>query len=779
MKVSATDPIKNSYSQQLLLRNNSVKTEVAKSNILSAIPDKIVIGSTEDQIVTYGRRIIIPRDRDTNIDCYGCEGEQITIDIQPSIHATAIEAEICYEEINDINLKLHNLNSINFVSQNKYVTSIKNLTVTCPGIICSIPRKITIENLDITTEKLHVEIYGNVENLSIKLAPNEDAAITQQLLEGVNIIPGCGEYILNIDNAANCFHQLKSNFPNIKWISPVVAWLATDLDIKNCQILPGIDNQYDHAGQQWSVAGYNVVSAHQISRDSEDNVNYGGSIDDKTVLQCLDQAKRNSLSVMFYPMIMVDKLHKPWRGMITGNAEDVEAFYAESYEPFILHYANLVQGNVEAFIIGSELVGLTSIHTAEHRFPFIEKLITLSQKVKEILGHKVKVTYAADWSEYHSVNSSGNMRPLDALWASKTIDFVGINAYFPLTDINFSDITIEQIKNGWNDGEGIAYYYNQGECTSFSMHEPWTQWKNLEYWWNSEHWGWDPVMAKSIKTQWIPRMKPIWFTEFGFQSIDKTSNPIENGVPRYSSGQVDYNIQRRALRAALEVWKDSNMVQNMICWAFDVRGDGWNQRLNTYADGNFWQLGHWIDGKIGINERECLLDSKIDRLQILNLELDRLRITADINIRELRIMANALVLKHNQVNAHKILLDITGSLTLTGAIERYSDNIDDGQRVVYTTIIADECNLNASESCLIEGAHIVARNLLIKAQSIDLKPILVSYMHTQTVHHVKINAHTFSVVASNRFDAEEGSELILKQLDMRAANVRFAGIKLE
>ena len=44
----------------------------------------------------------------------------------------------------------------------------------------------------------------------------------------------------------------------------------------------------------------------------------------------------------------------------------------------------------------------------------------------------MKVTYAADWSEYH--HTAGGWYNLDPLWASSNIDVIGIDAYFPLTN---------------------------------------------------------------------------------------------------------------------------------------------------------------------------------------------------------------------------------------------------------------------------------------------------------------------------------------------------------
>jgi len=91
------------------------------------------------------------------------------------------------------------------------------------------------------------------------------------------------------------------------------------------------------------------------------------------------------------------------------------------YKNFILHYANLVKGKIDAFVIGSELIGLTTIKNSEE-FPVVKELVDLAQKVKSILGPGVIVTYAADWSEYH--HCEGGWYHLDELWACEAIDVV-------------------------------------------------------------------------------------------------------------------------------------------------------------------------------------------------------------------------------------------------------------------------------------------------------------------------------------------------------------------
>ena len=103
-----------------------------------------------------------------------------------------------------------------------------------------------------------------------------------------------------------------------------------------------------------------------------------------------------------------------------------------NYRRMILHYASLAKsaGGVDAFLIGSELRGLTALRDADNKFPFVAKLCSLAADVRAMLGPSAKITYGADWSEYfghHPADGSDDVFfHLDDLWAHEAIDAVGI-----------------------------------------------------------------------------------------------------------------------------------------------------------------------------------------------------------------------------------------------------------------------------------------------------------------------------------------------------------------
>jgi hypothetical protein len=68
----------------------------------------------------------------------------------------------------------------------------------------------------------------------------------------------------------------------------------------------------------------------------------------------------------------------------------------------VLHYAHLcaAAGGVDAFLIGTEMPGLTTIRSGASTYPAVQAYRDLLGDVRSILGAGTKIGYAADWSEY-------------------------------------------------------------------------------------------------------------------------------------------------------------------------------------------------------------------------------------------------------------------------------------------------------------------------------------------------------------------------------------------
>ena len=133
--------------------------------------------------------------------------------------------------------------------------------------------------------------------------------------------------------------------------------------------------------------------------------------------------------VFFKPHLWLsDPSAGKWRSDIfPANEKDWE-LWRGSYRDFILRYAKIAeQANVEMFCIGTELTRLT-----------LEKPVfwkTLIQEVRSV--YSGELTYAANWyDEFEEIT----------FWDQ--LDFVGIQAYFPLVENEFP--TVDQISRGWD-----------------------------------------------------------------------------------------------------------------------------------------------------------------------------------------------------------------------------------------------------------------------------------------------------------------------------------------
>src|SRR6185369_5189540 len=101
-----------------------------------------------------------------------------------------------------------------------------------------------------------------------------------------------------------------------------------------------------------------------------------------------------------------------------------------SLRKFLLYYASLAQylcGGVDFFIMGSELIGSTTIRSSQSDFPTVDAFVTLATDLRGILGTSTQMSYAADWSEYFGYQPGDGSNDvyfhLDPLWASDDTDF--------------------------------------------------------------------------------------------------------------------------------------------------------------------------------------------------------------------------------------------------------------------------------------------------------------------------------------------------------------------
>jgi hypothetical protein len=494
---------------------------------------------------------------------------------------------------------------------------------------------------------------------------------------------------------ATSIEQLGEELPNVGSVSLVVSWFGDDLRCASCSIRPKVEQKLrDGVGMPWRAGGINRAAALEVPKVEGASV-YGGAPSDASVIEAIRRIRSSGKEVMFYPFVLMDQVAGnslpdpwtgaptqpalPWRGRITlsqapgraGSADrtaaaasEVAAFFGAAqpnhftvsgetisyagpadwgYRRFILHYARLcaVAGGVDAFCIGSELRSLTQVRAAGDSFPAVAALRQLTADVRSILGPQVKISYAADWSEYFGYHTDGNVYfHLDPLWADPEIDFIGVDNYMPISDwrhgehhadASFGSVySPEYLKANVAGGEGFDWYYNSPEgalaqrrlpIADDAFNEPWVfRYKDLKSWWSNLHHDRVSGVRSAMPTAWVPGSKPFRFTEFGCPAVDKGTNQpnrfidvksSESGLPAWSNGRRDDLVQMQYLLAVSSFWGDAanNPISAIYggpmvdmdhahAWAWDARPfPEFPGQTEVWSDGANYSRGHWLNGR--------------------------------------------------------------------------------------------------------------------------------------------------------------------------------------
>lgn len=473
--------------------------------------------------------------------------------------------------------------------------------------------------------------------------------------------------------------ELQALCPGLKHVAIVLPWFGDDLRAGECRIRPGVtDASARRPSKIWRVENLTRAQAHVISKSGE-GAAYGGTPSDQSVIDAIRDAKARGLQVTLYPFIMMDieagnqlpspyggigQAVYPWRGRITCHpavglagspdktaeaGRQVEAFVNGTwgYRRFLNHCANLAlrAGGVDAFLLGSELRGLTQIRDSREGFPFVTHLCALAAEMRAKLGPSCRLTYGADWSEYfgyQAQDGSGDLFfNLDQLWSHPAVDAIGIDNYMPLADWRDADLDggnpdgfespydLHGLAACIEAGEGFGWYYASPEDRAARMRtpitdgmagKPWVyRYKDMRAWWSNLHHNRIDGREAAQPTGWVPQSKPFWFTELGCPAVDKGPNQpnvfpdaksSENATPYFSNGSRSDLAMDRFLRAHYHYWPQNNPVSplyggsmldmdRIYLWSWDtrpfpefpLRGDIWGDTPN-------WRLGHWLNGRI-------------------------------------------------------------------------------------------------------------------------------------------------------------------------------------
>lgn len=222
---------------------------------------------------------------------------------------------------------------------------------------------------------------------------------------------------------------------------------------------------------------------------------------DADVETLIQLAKANGLKVFLKPH--VDVLDGTWRGEI--NPTNIDEWF-NNYTAFIVNYAKIAQRNgVDCLIIGTEF---KTLQGTEYRDQWLKVISEIEKVYSDFL------TYSANWDDYWKVS----------FWDK--LDFIGIDAYFPLSDEE--NPTLDELVQGWGKW--------QSQLADFSQ-----------------------------KTG-----KSVVFTELGYRSIDYAARePWEYQKVR----PVNEGLQKRCFEATLTAFGDKEWFGGFLIWDWSPRMD--------------------------------------------------------------------------------------------------------------------------------------------------------------------------------------------------------------
>jgi hypothetical protein len=367
--------------------------------------------------------------------------------------------------------------------------------------------------------------------------------------------------------------QMKESFPNLKWVGLQVPWFATSLSLKETRIMPKIE--YKHYQMPWQVAEFSRDDVQEVTRDENNSPIFGGTPTDESVKELCQALRKQNLKIMLIPVLNIDDKTKPWAGFLTTKSnikdlnKEMDNFFNDKkygYNKFILHYANLLKNDIDAFSIGYELKGITLKPNKYQQFPGVEHLVSLLDEVKSILGASVKTTYIANYGEYH--HAQDGRYALDLLWGNDNLDIVTIATNIP---INSEHKNCKDIKLSWQSGDGYDYYY-AGKTKIYFDDSTWA-WKNFKFWYENFHYDgniitpWNPEQKKQFNIIYDPNAKDIAIaaSEMFFKEQGIISQAF---LSYYDSRPFPFYPENCKIWSDCDMWKEKSLINGKLNDAF-------------------------------------------------------------------------------------------------------------------------------------------------------------------------------------------------------------------
>ena len=257
------------------------------------------------------------------------------------------------------------------------------------------------------------------------------------------------------------------------------------------------------------LAGYDPAAGRFTPRDR--------SMPDSALIAEVDAAHALGIKVALKPHVWSNDFWQgeQWHGSVNQNSAAEHDTWWRSYRAMILHYAELAeQAGVDMYVIGTELVEMSLRYPDEWR--------TLITDVRKI--YRGPLTYAAHWDrEYSSI----------VFWDD--LDYIGINAYFPLE--TGPDADVEALVAAW---------------------------------------GPHRQAIEAVQTKWD---KPALFLEAGYRPVaDTHARPWE-----HRGGEPDPSAQALAYEALFRAFADADWWAGLYLWKTFTDPRGGRRRGTSFA----------------------------------------------------------------------------------------------------------------------------------------------------------------------------------------------------
>ena len=269
--------------------------------------------------------------------------------------------------------------------------------------------------------------------------------------------------------------------------------------------------------------------------------------------------------------------------------------------------------------------------------------------MKAILGASTKVSYAADWTEYGAhVPEAGEVRfPLDPLWASPAVDFIGVDVYWPLSDWRDGDAHLDaQLATGVHDlpyltsrvasGEAYDWYYADANARraqsrtpiTDDLGKPWVfRQKDLVSFWSQQHYERVGGVELGQPTAWVPaveadldhrdglsrgrprRERAQCLSRHAFErrrpSLFLARRTRRSDTGAFHRSDVDAFRSPSARRSDAPIPGRTSMAggwsirTRIHIWCWDARPfPAFPTQTSEWSDGPNWRTGHWLNGRL-------------------------------------------------------------------------------------------------------------------------------------------------------------------------------------